>query len=70
MSSVASGPITITTPGGTATSAETFTFLRMPVILWFCEQRRGRHGDYHPGMDFLGVTAVSIGGIRRLVHGA
>ena len=66
----ATGPIVVTTPGGTATSATNFTFIPAPIITSFNSGAAFNNSAAEPGMlvtitgeNFTGATAVTFGGI-------
>jgi large repetitive protein len=66
------GPITVTTPGGTATSGTNFTVtLPAPTITSFTPSR-GRVGDVVSitGTNFTGVTVVKFNGVPAITFAA
>ena len=63
MGSGATGTITVTTPGGTATSSGTFTFIPAPTITSFTPTSGGAGTVVTiTGTNFTGATAVAFGG--------
>src|SRR5207302_540108 len=58
------GPITVTTPGGTATSASSFTVINPPTITSFTPAS-GAVGNSVTvsGTNFAGATAVTFNGV-------
>lgn len=60
----ATGKISVTTPGGTATSAATFTYNETPVITSFTPVKGPAGTKVNlVGTGFTGATAVSFGGV-------
>ena len=63
VSNGATGAVTVTGPGGTATSSGTFTYLATPVITSFSPSSgRSNTTVIISGRNFTGATAVQFGG--------
>jgi IPT/TIG domain len=60
-----SGAVTVTSPGGTATSSGNFTFVPVPVISSFSPISAGSNMTVTiSGSNFTGATAVTFGGVN------